>query len=64
MTRYEDCLHAVKGYVRNLRETRTNESAIEGLVRSYVDQPAYDITFRESLVRDALALSNGERTHD
>ena len=51
MTRYEECLQHVMEYVRSLR---CNPSAVEGLVRSFVEQPAYDVTFREQLVRDAL----------
>lgn len=54
MTRYEECLGRVRRYVDELRRNRVNESAIEGLVTSYVEQPAYDVTFRSRLVRDAL----------
>jgi hypothetical protein len=55
MTRYEECLRRVRAHVERLRSSGTNPSAIEGLVRSYVEQPGYDITFRERLVQDAHA---------
>jgi hypothetical protein len=55
MTRYEECLRRVRAHVERLRSSSTNPSAIEGIVRSYVEQPGYDITFRERLVQDALA---------
>ncbi len=54
MTRYEECLRRVREYVRGLRAAKTNETAIEGLVRSFVSQPAYDVMFREDLIRDTL----------
>jgi hypothetical protein len=53
--RYNVCLRRVKSYVAELRDSNVNRSAIEGLVRSYVDQPAYDATHRERLIKDALA---------
>jgi hypothetical protein len=58
MTRYDECLWRVKAYVHGLRFC--NPSTVEGLVRSFVEQPAYEVTFRERLVRDALAAERGE----
>lgn len=56
MTRYEECLGYVRRHVAQLREAprNLNPSAIEGLVRSYVQQPGFDATFRERLIEDAL----------
>lgn len=54
MTRYEECLRHVKARVDELRSSTVNPSAIEGLIRSYVEQPAFDVTFRDQLVKDAL----------
>lgn len=55
MTRYEECLIHVRAYAEGLRANpRLNPTAIEGLVRSYVGQPAFDETFREQLIRDTL----------
>lgn len=55
MTRYEECLAHVRQHVADLHKyPRLNPSAIEGLVRSYVQQPAFDVTFRERLIEDAL----------
>jgi hypothetical protein len=59
MTRYEKCLHSVRAYVRGLQ---CNSSAVEGLVRSYVEQPGFDVTFREQLIRDALTEKANDRT--
>lgn len=58
MTRYEECLQHVKAYISDLRASKTNPNAYEGLVRSFVEQPAYDATFRAKLVEDALGLLN------
>ena len=54
MTRYEECLAHVMAYATYLRLSDVNPSAIEGLIRSYVDQPAYDYIFREKLIREVL----------
>lgn len=55
MTRYQECLRHVRAYVESLKSTPgLNASAIEGLVEAHVCQPAYDVTFRRQLVRDAL----------
>lgn len=55
MTRYEECLRRVQAYRDGLRVApRLNPAAVEGLLRSYVDQPAYDVSFRDQLVRDVL----------
>lgn len=54
MTRYEECLRAVRGYVARLRAAKVNEWNMENLVRSYVERPAFDVTYRDRLVRDAL----------
>lgn len=56
MTRYEECRNRLQTYVDHLRATPLlNSSAIENLVRSHVERPGYDVTFRDQLVRDALA---------
>lgn len=55
MSRYEECRRYLQAYVDNLRATPgLNPSAVENLVRAHVEQPAYDRTFRERLIRDVL----------
>jgi hypothetical protein len=55
MTRYEECRLHLQNYLDWLRKSPTlNPSAIETLVRAHVEQPAYDVTFRDQLVRDVL----------
>lgn len=55
MTRYEECRRHLQSYLDGLRAApRLNPSAIETLVRAHVQQPGYDVTFREALVRDVL----------
>lgn len=55
MTRYEECLSHLKRYVADLRSAPgLRPDAIEGLTRAHVEQAAYDITFRDKLVHDAL----------
>lgn len=56
MTRYELCLQHVKQYADDLCARNVNAATFERLIESYVDQPAYDVTFRAQLIRDALAM--------
>jgi hypothetical protein len=59
MTRYEECRRHLQSYLDDLRKApRLNPSAIENLVRAHVEQPAYDVTFRDALVRDVLGLDS------
>lgn len=59
MTRYEECRKHLQSYVDQLRASPgLNPSAVEGLVRAHVQQPAYDVTFRETLVADVLGVSD------
>lgn len=60
---YETCLSYLKQYVDGLRTTPgLDSSAIERLVRAHVEQPIYDVTFRDRLVSDVLALqAHGEK---
>lgn len=59
MTRYEECLSNLRAYVAGLHQSPgLNHSAIENLVRAHVQQPAYDVTFREQLVIDGLKQDN------
>lgn len=61
MTRYEECRQHLQAYLDDLRAAPgLNPSAIENLVRAHVEQPAYDVTFREQLVRDVLGLKGSE----
>lgn len=58
MTNYERCLARVQAYAAGLREAvrsgRLNENAVEGLVRSFVEQPAYYPEDRAALIAAAL----------
>lgn len=54
MTRYEECLLHVSAYVRELTQAGVRPGVIEQRVRSFVEQPAYDVTYRRKLIRDAL----------
>ena len=50
--RYQECLARVMAYRRSLK---CNEWAKEGLIRSYLEQPAYDVTLRKRLLEAALS---------
>lgn len=58
MTRYEECLLHVKAHADHLyaRADRgeINEWNIENVLRGFVDQPSYDMAYRERLVRECL----------
>lgn len=50
MTRYEECLTHVKRYAESVAHAGNAET----LIRSFVSSPAYDVTFQNNLVADAL----------
>lgn len=54
MTRYEECLAHVRAYVRELTQAGVRPGIVEDRVRSFVEQPAYDVTYRRQLIDDAL----------
>jgi hypothetical protein len=65
MTRYEDCRRHLQAYLDGLRASpKLNPSSIETLVRAHVEQPAYDQTFREQLVRDVLQIGETKDAFD
>lgn len=63
MSRFDQCRARVLAYTDELIEAikvgRLNASAFDGLIRSYVYQPAYDAVFRAKLVGLALTRLDG-----
>jgi hypothetical protein len=55
MTRFEDARRFALDYadalIDRIKSRELNASAFEGLMRSYLEQPAYDATFRAELLR-------------
>lgn len=58
MNHYQKCLARVRARAAELRAAvqagRLQENAVEGLLRSFVDQPAYYVADCESLISEAL----------
>ena len=61
--RFTQCKDAVLAYadyiIEQIKVDRLNASAFEGLVSSYIEQPGYDVTFRDRLLNCALTRMDG-----
>ena len=64
--RFRQCRAQILSYadhlVNEIKGGRLNEAAFEGLVRSKLNAPSYDVTFRDRLLALAIKRLTGRQT--
>jgi hypothetical protein len=61
LSHWERCVVHVRDYARSLADSKVNASAVEGLLQSFLDAPAFYADWRSNLLRFGINVFERRR---